>query len=159
MKAEKTSCCNAEKVVAVKKAPSFKSGFMSFLSTALIIIIPKCPFCIAAYAGSLLLFFDIEIMALQPVVDHGKPVLGLIIICLIAFNYNVKKSKVALGIAITAFAILLLATYANIHLLPEWLIYLAFFFAAWYNGNFKYFYSFLKSGKQGNREAVRPVDR
>ena len=151
MKPEKTSCCNAEKAVAVKKAPTFKSGFMSFLSTALIIIIPKCPFCIAAYAGSLLLFFDIEIMALQPIVDHGKPVLGLIIIALIAFNYNVKKSKVALGIALAAMTVLLLSTYGKVYIVPEWVIYLAFFFAAWYNGNFKYFYSFLRRGRQVSR--------
>ncbi|THD68861.1 hypothetical protein E7Z59_00595 [Robertkochia marina] len=151
MKPEKTSCCNAEKAVAVKNAPTFKSGFMSFLSTALIIIIPKCPFCIAAYAGSILMFFDIEIMALQPIVDHGKPVLGLIIIALIAFNYNVKKSKVALGIALAAMTVLLLTTYGKVYIVPEWMIYLAFFFAAWYNGNFKYFYSFLRRGRQVSR--------
>jgi len=147
MEAEETSCCHAEKEMAVKKSPSFKSGVMSFLSTALIIIMPKCPFCIAAYTGSILMFFDIEIAALQPVADHGKPVLGLLIIALIGFNYNVKKSKVALAIAMAAMVLLLLSVYGKVQILPEWAIYLAFFFAAWYNGNFRYFYGFLKRGR------------
>lgn len=100
------------------------------------------------------MFFDIEITALQPIADHGKPVLGLIIIALIAFNYNVKKSKVALGIAILAIVLLLLSTYGNVHILPEWLIYAGFFFAAWYNGNFRYFYRFLRSGRPVTRRRV-----
>lgn len=154
MESEKTPCCNTGEGVAVKKTSSFKSGFMSFLSTALIIVLPKCPFCIAAYSGAILMFFDIEITALQPIADHGKPVLGLIIIALIAFNYNVKKSKVALGIAILAMVLLLLSTYGNVHILPEWLIYAGFFFAAWYNGNFRYFYRFLKSGRPVTRRRV-----
>ena len=158
MEDKKTSCCHTQEVVQVSKAPSFKSGLMSFLSTALIIILPKCPFCIAAYSGAILMFFDIEIAALQPVADHGKPVLGLIIIALIAFNYNVKKSKVALAIAILAMGFLLLSVYGKIHILPEWLIYCGFFFAAWYNGNFKYFYSFLKSANPGIRDARKQVD-
>ena len=132
-----------DNAIAIKKEPSFKSGIFSFLSSLLIIILPKCPFCVAAYSGAILMFFDIENKALIPIFFHGKPVLGLIIILLIAFNYNKKKSKIALGVAGLAFVVLLLSTYKNIVLAPDGVIYAAFLFAAWYNGNFKYFYNFL----------------
>ena len=147
MELEKTSCCSSQKAVAIKKEPSFKSGLMSFLSTALIIVLPKCPFCVAAYSGAILMFFDIENEALTPLFLHGKPVLGLVIIALIAFNYNAKKSKIALTVSILAFVLLLLSTYGNISLVPNWVLYLGFLFGAWYNGNFRYFYNFLKSSR------------
>ena len=147
MKSENIPCCNSQEAVVLKKAPSFKNGLMSFLSTALIIVMPKCPFCVATYSGALLMFFDIENEALIPFFLHGKPVLGLIIIALIFFNYNAKKSKIALSISISALILLLLSTYGDIRLVLDWIIYAGFLFAAWYNGNFRYFYNFLKTNK------------
>ena len=93
------------------------------------------------------MFFEIENEALVPFFTHAKPVLGIVIIALITFNYNVKKSKVALMISVTALGLLLISTYEHIRLVPDWIIYLAFLFGAWYNGNFRYFYNFLKSSR------------
>jgi len=142
---ETKSCCNGQEAITLKEAPSLKNGVLSFFSTALIIVMPKCPFCVAAYSGSILMFLNIENEALVPWFKNGKPVLGLIIIALIAFNYNAKKSKVALTVTVISFMVLLLSTYGNIRLVPDWIIYLGFVFGAWYNGNFRYFYRFIMS--------------
>ena len=147
MELEKTSCCNKQNAVAIEKSPSAKNGFMSFLSTALLILLPKCPFCVAAYSGAILMFLDIENEALIPFFTHAKPVLGVIIIILITLNYNPKKSKVALTVSITALILILLSTYLNISIVPDWVIYIGFLFGAWYNGNFKSFFNFLTSNK------------
>ena len=144
MHTEKTTCCKTKPVVALKRTPSKKNGFLSFLSTALIIILPKCPFCIAAYSGALFMFYEVDAAALAPVYVHLKPLLGMLVTATIAMNYKGRKSQVALAIVLVSMLFLLLDTYANIHLLPAWVIYSAFFAGAWYNGNFEYFYRFLK---------------
>lgn len=58
-------------------------------------------------------------------------------------------APVALAIVLVSMLFLLLDTYANLHLLPAWVIYSAFFAGAWYNGNFEYFYRFLKKASPG----------
>ena len=146
MTTKKTLCCNSQsQEIKLEKSPSAKRGLASFFSTLLIIVLPKCPFCVAAYSGAILMFFDLENKDLVPFFLHAKPVLGVIIIALIVFNYNVKKSKIALSVASIAFVLLILSTYYYITIVPDIVIYIAFLFAAWYNGNFKYFYKFLKS--------------
>lgn len=147
MKSAITPCCSNSDSVGVKKTTSFKNGFMSFVSSALIIILPKCPFCVAAYSGAILMFFNIENQVLVPFFFHGKPFLGFTIILLILLNYTKEKSKIALSISITSFITLLLVNYANIRLVPNWIIYTGFLFAVWYNGNFRYFYNFIKTSK------------
>ncbi|MEN0051805.1 MAG: hypothetical protein AAF806_32365 [Bacteroidota bacterium] len=87
MTAQNSSCCSTvaapPKEIVIEKQPSAKSGIMSVLSTVLIILIPKCPFCIAAYTGAFMLFFDIDNKTLFPYFQHAKPILGIIILLLI----------------------------------------------------------------------------
>ena len=85
MKSAITPCCSNSDSVGVKKTTSFKNGFMSFVSSALIIILPKCPFCVAAYSGAILMFFNIENEVLVPFFFHGKPFLG--------YNYFINFIK------------------------------------------------------------------
>jgi small-conductance mechanosensitive channel len=146
MKTIKTTCCKT-KFVSAKKVEA-TSGSMSFLSTFLLIIIPKCPLCLTAYMSAMVLFFDIEYATLVPVLLHTKPVMGLLIITMILINWKDKRTVVALVIAGLALTILVLKTYFALALsFPDWLIYTAFIFSIWYNGNFHYFYRFLKSKK------------
>jgi hypothetical protein len=146
METIKTACCKT-KFVAPKKVKA-TSGFMSFLSTILLILIPKCPLCLTAYMSAMVLFFDVEYSTLVPVLLHTKPVTGLLIITMIFLNKKDKRTYISIGIAGLALTFLVLKTYyATALLLPDWLIYLAFIFAIWYNGNFQYFYRFLKSKK------------
>lgn len=144
MESQKTPCCKSKPIIVLEKAPSKRNGFFSFLTTALIILLPKCPFCIAAYSGAFIMFFEIDNAVLAPIYLHLKPVLGLFVLGSILFNFKGKKSQIATLIVSTAFIFLLLETYGNISVMPNWIIYSAFFFGAWFNGNFEYFYRFLK---------------
>lgn len=150
MEPVKTSCCKT-KLPPLKKA-SGASGSMSFLSTVLLILLPKCPLCMTAYMSAMVLFFDIENAQLVPFLLHAKPVLGGLIILMILMNRKDKRTIISLGIAALALVFLVLKTYYNAPILPDWLLYTAFIFAIWYNGNFQYFYRFIRFGKQ--KEAV-----
>jgi len=146
MEITKTGCCKT-KLHTPRKVEA-ANGSMSFLSTILLILIPKCPLCMTAYMSAMVLFFDVEYATLVPVLLHTKPVMGLVIISMILLNRKDKRTLVSLAIAGLAFAILILKTYFGIAILmPDWIIYIAFIFAIWYNGNFQYFYRFLKSKK------------
>lgn len=148
MKTIKTTCCKT-KFVAPKKVEA-ASGSMSFLSTILLILIPKCPLCMTAYMSAMVLFFDVEYATLVPVLLHTKPVMGLLIITMILLNRKDKRTLVSLALGTLAFTFLILKTYFVTALfMPDWIIYCAFIFAIWYNGNFQYFYRFLKSKKNG----------
>lgn len=144
MESQKSTCCKSKPLIVLDKNPSRKSGFISFLSTALIIILPKCPFCIAAYSGAFLMFYEVDTASLAPVFLHLKPLLGLLVLGSILFNFKGRKSKIATLIVTIAFIFLILGTYFQVQVIPNWTIYTAFFFGAWYNGNFEYFYRFLK---------------
>lgn len=146
METIKTGCCK-NKLHTAKKVEA-ASGSMSFLSTILLILIPKCPLCMTAYMSAMVLFFDIEYATLVPVLLHTKPIMGLLIITMILLNRKDKRTLVALALAGIAMTFLILKTYFSTALfLPDWIIYIAFIFAIWYNGNFRYFYRFLQSTK------------
>lgn len=147
METIKTTCCKT-KFVAPSKKVDVANGSMSFLSTILLILIPKCPLCLTAYMSAMVLFFDIEYATLVPVLLHTKPFMGLLIITMILLNKKDKRTLIALAIAGLALTFLILKTYFGIALfMPDWIIYIAFIFAIWYNGNFQYFYRFIKSSK------------
>jgi len=148
MEISKTGCCKT-KLHTPKKVEA-ASGSMSFLSTVLLILIPKCPLCLTAYMSAMVLFFDIEYATLVPVLLHTKPAMGFLIITMILLNRKDKRTVIALAIAGVALTFLVLKTYYGIALLiPDWIIYIAFIFAIWYNGNFKYFYRFIRFGRKG----------
>ncbi len=143
MEVAKTKCCSNKKSKWINAGDG-----ASMFTTALLILAPKCPFCVMAYAGSILMFFDIETTAIMPYVTHFKPVLGALVLLIIAFNYKGRKTVISLLIGLAAMAFLLISNYTATSLLPDWLLYVTFLFAAWYNGNFEYFYRFLKFGKK-----------
>ena len=147
MEITKTTCCKA-KLHARKKVDA-ANGSMSFLSTILLILVPKCPLCLTAYMSAMVLFFDIEYTTLIPLLLHTKPLMGLLIIAMILVNLKDKRTLVSVGIAGIALALLVLKTYFGTALfMPDWVIYIAFIFAIWYNGNFQYFYRFIRSKRK-----------
>ena len=91
MNSTDSKICHPEKIAGGSN--SSKTGFMSILTTSLMIILPKCPFCIAAYSGALLMFFDVDNMALVPIFTHLKPFLGFSILVLIVLNFKKDKSR------------------------------------------------------------------
>jgi hypothetical protein len=146
MEAAKSGCCKT-KFPRIHKG-NRANGSMSFLSTALLILIPKCPLCFSAYMGAAVMFFDIEHAQLAPVLLHAKPILGGFILLMILLNRRGKRTVISLIIAGLTLVFLLLKTYYALALVPDWLLYTAFIFAIWYNGNFQYFYRFLRFGRQ-----------
>lgn len=142
METAESKCCSTR--FATPKTHSGAGGSMSLLSTILLILIPKCPLCLTAYMSAAVMFFDIENEQLVPLLLHAKPVLAFLIILMILLNPRGKRTLVSLWIAAGAMGFLLLKTYYATALLPDWLLYVAFIFAIWYNGNFQYFYRFLR---------------
>jgi hypothetical protein len=64
-------------------------------------------------------------------------------------NRRGKRTQISLGIAATTTLFLVMKTYFGMALaVPDWLLYTAFVFAIWYNGNFQYFYRFIRFGLQ-----------
>lgn len=143
MKTVESKCCNSR--VSQPKKGAGVNGSMSLLSTILLILIPKCPLCLTAYMSAMVLFFDLENEQLVPVLLHAKPVLGVLILLMILLNFRGRRTFVSLGIAGVSMFFLLLKTYYATPLLPDWVVYTAFFFAIWYNGNFQYFFRFIRS--------------
>lgn len=147
MKITKTGCCKTKS--HTPKKVDATNGSMSFLSTVLLILIPKCPLCLTAYMSAMVLFFDIEYTTLVPILLHTKPIMGLIIIAMILINRKDKRTLISICIAGIALTFLVLKTYYNTAVLPDWVFYSAFTFAIWYNGNFQYFYRFIQLKRKG----------
>ena len=135
-------CCKTKANPA--KRIDAANGSMSFISTLLLILIPKCHLCMTAYMSALVLYFDIEYATLVPILQNTKPVMGVLIILMILLRRKDKRTLVSLGIAGTGLLLIILATYYNRVLVPNWMVYTAFVFAIWYNGNFQYFVNYLK---------------
>jgi hypothetical protein len=131
--------------MAANKSIARTSNGVSFFSTVLIILLPKCPLCITAYMGAILLFFDIDYGQLAPFLLHAKPVLGALIVAMILLNYKGRKTVISAGIATVAGVFIILKSYFYIDTLDDWILYVAFIFAIWYNGNFMHFFRFIKT--------------
>lgn len=142
----KSSCCK-NKMITPKRVSSSNST-MSFFSTILLILLPKCPLCMTAYMSAIVMFFDIDNSQLVPILLHAKPIMGVVILIMILMNRKDKRTLISLSIGGTALIFLILKTYYYTAILPDWLLYSAFIFAIWYNGNFQYFYRFIRFGKR-----------
>jgi len=146
METATSKCCKTK--ITPRNRAAGAHGSMSFFSTLLLILIPKCPLCLTAYMSAMVMFFDIDNEHLVPILLHAKPVMGAVILLMIVLNQRGKRTWISLGMAAAAMVLLVLKTYYATHILPDWLLYTIFIFAIWYNGNFRYFYRFVRFGKQ-----------
>ena len=81
----------------------------SFLSSLLIIIIPKCPFCVMAYSSALTVCGGQSVYLHQNNwVSYIPLVLSLIILYILIRNYKDGRTIVAIAMAITGSVLLLL---------------------------------------------------
>lgn len=138
-----STCCKTK--IKPNKTVGRTSGSVSFLSTLLIILLPKCPLCVTAYMSAILLFFDIDNGELAPILMHAKPVLGIVILIMILINYKGQKTILSATIAGIVTVLIFLNNYFYIAVMTDWILYAAFLFAIWYNGNFEYFFRFIRS--------------
>ena len=146
MEAIKSKCCKTGSTPI--KAQSAKGGPLSLLSTALLILLPKCPLCFTAYLSAAGLFIDVDNKELAPFLLHAKPLLGVVILIMILLNRRGKRTLISLAVCLVALTFLILQTYFMSPILPDWIIYTAFVMAIWYNGNFQYFFRFVRYGTQ-----------
>tara|TARA_B100000945_G_C20377923_1_gene595605 strand:- start:693 stop:1157 length:465 start_codon:yes stop_codon:yes gene_type:complete len=134
-------CC---KKISSKKTWKFNtSENASFFTSILLILVPKCPYCILAYSSSILLFLDIETSPLIPIMSHFKPLLGGLTLLIIYFNYKGKKTIISLSLGSIAMIFLLISSYSSLLIFQDWLIYSIFIFSVWYNANFIFFKNFI----------------
>lgn len=139
----KSSCCDSKKM---NTGSSIRfNGVSSFLTTLLIILLPKCPLCIGAYAGAALLFFDVEGSLFAPYFVHIRPILGAAILILILMNNKGRKTMIAGTLSGLALVFLLIAIYGKVEIFPLWMLYIVFVLSIWFNGNFEYFFRYLRS--------------
>lgn len=142
----KSSCCESKKINVTSSVKM--NGVSSFLTTMLIILLPKCPLCIGAYAGAALLFFDVEGSELAPYFVHIRPFLGAVILMLILMNNKGRKTLIAGVFSGIALILLLISTYLKIEILPSWILYVVFILSIWFNGNFEYFFRYVRHKTQ-----------
>jgi len=132
-----TSC---KKCFSVNKLSAFQST--SYLSTLLVILIPKCPFCIMAYSSAITVCGAQDIyMSSNNWVSFVPLLLSGVIIIIIALNNKGTRTFFSILIALIGF-LLVLFTHQLI-LTPDYYNWGAMLLivAVWVNGNFVAFVS------------------
>lgn len=117
----------------------FKYG--SWIPPILMVLLPKCPFCIMAYSGAMSLCSG---KMLYPNANSLSSYififLSLCVLLSIYLNYKGRTTWVALGISIIGVIVLFISQFA---LISQGLFYTStaiLFFGIWYNGSFHYVY-------------------
>lgn len=89
---------------------SFKTARgISYLSTFLVILIPKCPFCIMAYTSAITVCGGQDVyLSQENWVSYIPLLLALLILFLLAFNRKGVRTLYALVIVMTGFIFLVL---------------------------------------------------
>ena len=109
----------------------------SFLSSLLIVILPKCPFCIMAYSSALTMCGGKSIyLAQNNWVSYIPLVLSMVILYILVRNNKGQRTFAAIGAAVLGISILVMVH--QVQLSPGYYNLGAFllFFAVWLNGSF-----------------------
>ena len=118
----------------------------SLLSTFLIILIPKCPFCLMAYSSAITMCGGKPIyMSQNNWISYIPLFLGVVIVLLLVKNFRDTRSLLAICIAVMA--TLFLAGVHQMILLPIFynIGVSLLFFAIWLNGSFLSFVANLSN--------------
>ena len=125
----------------------------SFWSTALIVILPKCPFCIMAYSSAITmcgageLFYTSE----NNWVSYIPILLSLIIVRIIFSNKRGRRTLISASIAISG-ALLIILTQQTVLSFQFYNVgAVMLFFAIWLNGSLFSFVSLMKDSVKNLR--------
>ncbi len=120
------------------------SAFFPSLFSVLVVLLPKCPFCIAGYSAAITVCGS-KSLASNDI--HWLPWLSLGLMCLvltlILFNYKGIRSVVAAGFVLLGMALVGYCEWLNGAMLYYNLGSLALLLGVWVNGNFAFVYKKL----------------
>jgi len=135
----KESSCQSKPVPITKG-----SQILSATSTLLLILVPKCPFCIMAYSTTFVFFLDMEYATVYPVFGLFKPVLIGLILFSILINFRGKRTLWAVAIITLSSFSILLGHYSNLQLIDDRVAVFLIFIGCWVNGNFIFVIRWIK---------------
>jgi hypothetical protein len=115
----------------------------AWLTGILMVVLPKCPFCVFAYSSTIMLCSKDAITSTTNLHHSQSTILFTVILCFvtlagIAFNWRGRRTMYAIGIALTGS---LLAVYSVLYGGGEFLYYcgvLLIFTGVWLNGSLLY---------------------
>jgi hypothetical protein len=122
----------------------------TWLMGVLMVILPKCPFCVFAYSSTIMLCSKDSVTSKTNLHQSGSTILFTVILCLftlagIAFNWRGSRTKYAIGIALTGS---LMSVCSVLYGGGEYLYYsgvLLIFTGVWLNGSLLYVINRIKN--------------
>ena len=118
----------------------------SFLSTFLIILMPKCPFCIMAYTSAISICGGANYyMTTNNWVSYIPLILAILIFVLVLMNKRGKRTYISAALSIFGFLFILGILQTVLEPVFYNLGSILLVFAVWLNGNLFSFISFLRS--------------
>ncbi len=141
--ADSNDCRSCRKVKKTKQQPVWLAGF-------LLVILPKCPFCVLAYSSTIMLCGKDAVTSKTNLHYSETTILFTLGLCLvtlagIAFNRRDTRTLYALGLA---FAGSIMATLSAMYGGGEYLYYagvLLIFSGVWMNGSLLYVISRIRN--------------
>ena len=88
-------CVPARKVNRTNKAN--KNALAQTFTFMLVLLLPKCPFCMLTYASTILLTFGMDATLLTPYMSYLYPVLLCVMLFAILAKFKGKQTYLALG--------------------------------------------------------------
>ena len=134
-----------KKCDTTEKVHTFRNS--SFFSSILVILLPKCPFCIMAYSSAITVCGGQSIyMDANNWVSYIPLILSFAILCLILLNHRGKRTWLAASVATLSISSILLSHQLVIAPVFYDLGGAGLLIAIWMNGSLLHFSDFL-SGK------------
>ncbi len=137
--------------------PNDRKVNVGFISGMMLVILPKCPFCIMAYTSTAMLCGEGSLVELSKTHNSTLTIiitslLGLITLCSIFFNKKGRKTWYAFAFALTGISMIL---YSVIQFGGQSLYYAGMIFVfvgVWLNGSLMWFWKSLKDVFQLSRK-------
>jgi hypothetical protein len=122
----------------------------TWLTGMLMVILPKCPFCVFAYSSTIMLCSKDSFTSKTNLHHSGSTILFTVILCVftlagIGFNWRGRRTTYAIGIALTG---CLMAVFSVLYGGGELLYYsgvLLIFAGVWFNGSMLYVINRVKN--------------
>lgn len=110
-----------------------------FLSTLLIVMLPKCPFCFMAYTSAITMCSSKSLTEFSPLwTSYISISLAILTLFIVAWNYKGRKTIVACLLIVIG-SLLIIQSELSSGLLPGYYWGSAMLFVGvWVNGNFSY---------------------